>query len=184
MSLKTYSLREGGDANPQIFVPFEGPDPNPSALLAPGDWVKDRSFGGRGMVVGIDDAQITVLWSVEPNHDFSSFVLPLVRRVNYATIAKQLVTVQPMSVPTGGVFYMDYQYPTPPVLDIKCTSGPAWRMMLWRLHRCSTAQIPRLWSSFCSSLRLLSTRKLSTAAASGPNSSSSRGPCPSSSNKS
>lgn len=50
-----------------------------------------------------------------------SFALPLVRRVNYGSVAKQLVSIQPMSVPSGGIFYMDYKYGNSPVESI--TSG-------------------------------------------------------------
>lgn len=43
--------------------------------------------------------------------DFSKFVAPISQRVNYPAIAKQIVNVQPMSAPVGGIFYMDYKYP-------------------------------------------------------------------------
>lgn len=49
------------------------------------------------------------------------FVAPIVRRVNYQAVAKQLVSIQPMTVPAGGVFYMDYKYGGSPVESI--TSG-------------------------------------------------------------
>lgn len=52
-------------------------------------------------------------WSSPPPADinpFASFIAPVVRRVNYSQIGKQLINVQPMSVPKGGIFYLDYKY--------------------------------------------------------------------------
>ncbi len=54
-----------------------------------------------------------VEWSSSPPvvDPFAQFVAPVVRRVNYSQLSKQLVSIQPMSVPKGGIFYMDYKYP-------------------------------------------------------------------------
>lgn len=53
-------------------------------------------------------AQVLVLWTRSPG--LFGFPLPPIRRVNYQAIAKQLVSVQPMTVPAGSVFYLDYTY--------------------------------------------------------------------------
>lgn len=42
--------------------------------------------------------------------DFQNFQLPLVRRVYSTLIANELVSVQPMSMPTGLLHYIDYVY--------------------------------------------------------------------------
>lgn len=39
-----------------------------------------------------------------------SFTLPMVRKVQTPLIAKSLISIQPMSMPSGSIFYMDYLY--------------------------------------------------------------------------
>jgi len=41
---------------------------------------------------------------------FASVAFPLVRRVFGGLIANDLVSVQPMSLPSGLIFFMDFQY--------------------------------------------------------------------------
>ena len=40
--------------------------------------------------------------------NFSSFILPLTKRMFPALLAQQIVSVQPMSMPAGQIFYMDF----------------------------------------------------------------------------
>lgn len=42
--------------------------------------------------------------------NFANFAMPLVRKVNYQKIANDLVSVQPMTLPSGALFYLDYTY--------------------------------------------------------------------------
>lgn len=65
-------------------------------------------MGGEGMIVAINDHQLSVLWSVKPT--VINLAFPLIRNVNAAAAAKQMFSVQPMTVPVGDVFYMDYMY--------------------------------------------------------------------------
>jgi len=51
----------------------------------------------------------------------AGFPYPLVRRSMSTIIAQELVSVQPMSVPAGLLFYMDYKYDLKP--DVIATSG-------------------------------------------------------------
>ena len=41
---------------------------------------------------------------------FASIAMPLVRRTYSPLLASEFVSVQPMNVPSGEVFYMDYHY--------------------------------------------------------------------------
>lgn len=53
-----------------------------------------------------------VEWSAPPPEvpHFGKFVMPLVRRVYAQPIANQITQVQPMSLPSGMSFYLDYKY--------------------------------------------------------------------------
>ncbi len=53
-----------------------------------------------------------VEWSAPPpaDADFGKFAMPLVRRVFAQPIANKIVSVQPMSLPSGMSFYLDYKY--------------------------------------------------------------------------
>lgn len=42
--------------------------------------------------------------------NFSSFIFPIVRRVFPNLISNDIISVQPMSIPTGSIFYLDYSY--------------------------------------------------------------------------
>ena len=41
---------------------------------------------------------------------FVNAIFPIIRRVVPNLIANDIVSVQPMSLPAGSVFYMDYKY--------------------------------------------------------------------------
>jgi hypothetical protein len=64
--------------------------------MAPGSWVTHVSRGGFGMVVALTPEQMTVLWSDQPRHP-DLFPNPPRDR-------------QPLSMPKGSVFYLDYTY--------------------------------------------------------------------------
>ena len=85
----------------------------------PGECVKHKSYPTSfGIVVsrcwGPSDKpmQITVMWTCWPKEvgDFGSMVMPLIRRVQPSLIANELVSVQPMTLPAGLIFYLDYTY--------------------------------------------------------------------------
>lgn len=136
MSLKTYDRQIiSGDPQPWPFdVIGSCPDPNcGDHVLKPGEWVTHKIHGGTGMVIAINDEQLCILWSQEPFRQFSSIAMPLVRRVFNPQVAQQLVSVQPMTLPSAGVFYMDYTYGSD--LDRKCTQGPLWSRLYWRTRR-------------------------------------------------
>lgn len=99
------------------------------------------------MVIAHAEGRLVVLWSDPPKEpDFSNFVLPIVRNVNYSAIARQLITVQPMSLPTGNIFYMDYAYG-----EDKTKTGPLWSRLYWRARRWMT----KAWSAVTFRVRLL-----------------------------
>jgi hypothetical protein len=50
--------------------------------------------------------QVLVLWQQAPG----LFNIPVPRHVNYHAIAQQLVQVQPMTLPAGSIFCLDYAY--------------------------------------------------------------------------
>ncbi len=60
---------------------------------------------------GPDDRpmQITVLWA-KPPRSFTDVTFPVVRRAVTPLVANRLVGIQPMSMPSGSIFYMDYKY--------------------------------------------------------------------------
>lgn len=105
MSLKTYPR----GLNEPDHVKHADTSRIPGRVL-PGDAVVHVTYGGQGIVVSVSDVQIGVLWSVEPKDPFASFAMPLVRRQHQQLIANQIVSVQPMSQPSGLIFYLDYQY--------------------------------------------------------------------------
>jgi hypothetical protein len=115
--------------------------------LKPGDWVTHGDYGGTGIIVGRTNDELTVLWSEEPRE--FTFSLPNVRRVNMQSIAKQMIQVQPMPMPSGSVFYLDYKY-SQSKLDTRCSTGPWPSKMVWRLVRCMStltrSSLSSLWS--------------------------------------
>ncbi len=78
--------------------------------VLPGDIVTHVKHGGNGIVISVNATEINVLWSVEPTDPLASMVLPLVRRAHVPLIANQLVSVQPMTMPSAAIFYHDYTY--------------------------------------------------------------------------
>ena len=62
MSLRTY---EGGPiAWPVAAIDRKANEPLPD--LCPGMWVEMPGVGGLGMVMAVDDTQVSVLWSTKP----------------------------------------------------------------------------------------------------------------------
>ena len=49
---------------------------------------------------------------------FTNIAFPIVRRVFGGLIANELVSIQPMSLPSGLLFYLDYTYGTPQGLSL------------------------------------------------------------------
>jgi len=82
----------------------------------PGTLVKHKSdLSSLGTCIsrhwGPDDKpmQVTVLWA-KPPRTFSNVIFPKVRKTSPTLLANQLVSVQPMTAPAGGIFYMNYTY--------------------------------------------------------------------------
>lgn len=145
---REYSDKEGGGGpDPWRFTVVGGcSDPGCDPLM-PGVWVTDMSYGGHGMVIAINDEQITILWSIAPKGGFENFAFPLVRRVFPPALAPQLVSIQPMTAPVGGIFYMDYTYGDK--LATRCNSGPLVCRMFWKAYKWARQRT----LSFGSSLR-------------------------------
>lgn len=98
--LETYDMTK--------IIPVEG------SSVAPGTWVRHHDdVNSRGIVIarvwdkGEKATGITVVWTLSPNLN-SPF--PQVRRVFPSMIANQITSVQPMSLPSGLIFYIDYMY--------------------------------------------------------------------------
>lgn len=156
-ALKTYGRLfndEDGKYYPWDFRLTNGCG-NPNCdVLAPGEWVEHRSWGGFGMIIAIDDQQITILWSEEPHTPTFPSIAGLTHRVNMQQVAQALIAVQPMSLPAGAIFYMDYTYGGYK-LDPRCNEGPLWRRMFWRACLYTSTRIQSWWSSFSSWSRSL-----------------------------
>lgn len=83
------------------------------ATILPGSWVSHiahpTSLGialSRRWIENDRPMQVEVLWTVPPpDLDF-----PAPRRVNMTTIANEIVAIQPMTLPAGLIFYLDYTY--------------------------------------------------------------------------
>lgn len=126
MSLKTYERDPVTDAWP-LYNMGDGSSPASNVGLRPGDYVRHAGppASGHGMVVASDDTHVTVLWSVEPR-DPLAVMFPTIRRVSSPLVGSQFINVQPMSVPNGKVFYMDYVYG---VQDAQGVSVPSTNAM-------------------------------------------------------
>lgn len=77
--------------------------------LVPGERIQGAQWGKcfDGLIIAHEDGFITVYWSREPLR----FTMPnVVRRVVTPSLANSLVSIQPMSAPSGNIFYMDYTY--------------------------------------------------------------------------
>lgn len=78
---------------------------------------KDVTFAesGTGVVFAVIGDECHVLWSEIPDVEkdldlFKQFAMPLTRRVFPQMIANQLVSIQPMVMPSSKSFYLDYTY--------------------------------------------------------------------------
>ena len=162
MSLKTYDQEINvfdASYRPWPFTLMNGA--KPAGGFRPGEWVTHEKHGGFGMVIAHAERQMTILWSKPPFHEFSTIAFPTVRRVQPGLIANQLVSIQPMTMPTGLVFYMDYTYGG---IDAKCKEGPWWRRIYWKAVRLWRTRIRSFGSSSASWLRSQFTKKLSSPA--------------------
>ena len=70
--------------------------------------VQESSLSGGGVAGGSFDSQT----SVNTGEQWAGVALPLVRKVFGQIAAKEFVSVQPMNLPSGLVFYLDFQYGT------------------------------------------------------------------------
>lgn len=139
-SLQTYERQpvDGGSGDWPVFLIDDNGKPSAySRLPEPGDQVcHSYKNSGYGTVVAIHGNTVVVLWSELPaSPDFSSVTFPVIRRVAPTLVAQQRVSIQPMTVPSGLLFYMDYAYgsgsqsppagpPTVPVPQAGPTVGP------------------------------------------------------------
>lgn len=81
----------------------------PGVLVRHKDWPHSQGIAlSRCWLHDDRPMQVLVLWTRTPG--ILDFPFPPVRRVNYQAIAKQLVSVQPMTAPAGSIFYTDYKY--------------------------------------------------------------------------
>ena len=73
-----------------------------NASCVPGACVsfKGLRLGGYGIVISCVKDEITVLWSQRPTY------FAWAPRVS----AKDLIKIQPLPVPTGNIFYLNYKY--------------------------------------------------------------------------
>jgi hypothetical protein len=58
-------------------------------------------------------------FAVGQGAEWAGIALPLVRKVFGQIAAKEFVSVQPMNLPSGLVFYLDFQYGTSKILSLK-----------------------------------------------------------------
>jgi hypothetical protein len=70
--------------------------------------VQESSLSGGGTAGGSFTSQT----AVNPGEQWAGVALPLVRKVFGQIAAKEFVSVQPMNLPSGLVFYLDFQYGT------------------------------------------------------------------------
>lgn len=94
--------------------PFFGVVPlEDGALLRPGVLVRHAlQKGTRGTLVAVWDGEdggrhYSVLWSHPPDGKVN---FPGITKAKQGLIAHELIKVQPMSLPSGLLFYMDYTY--------------------------------------------------------------------------
>ena len=54
---------------------------------------------------------IVPVWkTIKPIHSFDKFIFPQINRVFPTLLVNELVTVQPMSMPSAQIFYMDCKF--------------------------------------------------------------------------
>ena len=70
--------------------------------------VQESSLSGGGVAGGSFTSQT----AVNTGEQWAGVALPLVRKVFGQIASKEFVSVQPMNLPSGLVFYLDYQYGT------------------------------------------------------------------------
>jgi len=58
------------------------------------------------------------------SEEWAGVALPLVRRIFGSIAAKEFVSVQPMNLPSGLIFYMDFKYGTNPAGNPDFTGSP------------------------------------------------------------
>ena len=63
---------------------------------------------------------------------FTSIAFPIVRRVFGGLVANELVSIQPMSLPSGLLFYLDYTYGSDVGGDASLTTGAADKAATFR----------------------------------------------------
>lgn len=98
-------------AQKQQFLPE--PVPGITWNFAPGMRVVHCTDSkSEGLVIGVMLDTVTVLWQKIPKYliKFAEIAFPIIRRVPTPLIAQELCTVQPMSLPSGLIFYLDYTY--------------------------------------------------------------------------
>ena len=118
MSLKSYArdhVTDGSPDWPLYHLDDEGRPIKtaPDLPFEPGDTVCHVRRGGTGYgtIVAVSEDEVVVLWSEEPAESpFDSVAFPAIRQVAPALVAQSLVSIQPMTVPSGLLFYMDYAY--------------------------------------------------------------------------
>lgn len=75
-------------------------------FLGVGVLVKVISSGKIGLIVEkINNGLFRIFFKEVTKVDYTSMILPLMRRVSYSTIASQIVSVQPMQTPNSLIFH-------------------------------------------------------------------------------
>lgn len=78
----------------------------------PGDAVRWHNQPNTyGLIIGVVGVDVIVWWSKKPlvGIDISKFIKPVKQRL-YANLAHDLISIQPMSMPSSLIFYHDYTY--------------------------------------------------------------------------
>lgn len=77
------------------------------SALGPGVLVvwRDDADKTLGVAISLADGKVTVAWSKRPQLNF-----PTPRRVYPNLIKNDIISVQPMTAPTGKIFFLDYVY--------------------------------------------------------------------------
>jgi hypothetical protein len=64
-----------------------------------------------GIIVGVANDRVTVVWSVTPGWDIENFKFPSIRKVvPSASIVQAITEVQLMTLPLGLIFHLDHTY--------------------------------------------------------------------------
>ena len=88
---------------------------NNGSVMKPGSIVICRGLekSTEGIVIGTDETNswVTVMWHKWPNPK-TIFTMPNIRNVTFPIqgISQSIFNIQPMTIPTGGIFYLDYTY--------------------------------------------------------------------------